>query len=423
MNIKKTLISVGLFAALVAVSLIAQADFVSQTAIVAGVDVLAKSSSKLPNQKLVLTENVAGAINDQFGTTEKRQIVLSLDNGAKFVSATATWKQEDNTDISIPITSVDDDGNLIIDGIQLNEATSLNDSLDGLTLGGVLTVEDIFIDTTKTEIGKEVKISLNTDLTTATGATFQPLKIANVVDYLVDYDVDIKNASGTVPKFKPDNMGYIRDIIITENVAGAIATERAPNALTMTLPSDWIFVNATNATTAPFSGHGTHTATPAQSGWYSTGNTGGIYGPNKAGIDGFFLDCKEGDTDTAKCSFTDFTNPSTESILYIDVEGDNENPGTIILGGGGQKPNQTDKNLGNMQIKVPKNASKGEYFATLTVKLVNGEVKTQKLKIAEVAPNGINATVVDFKTDKFDLEPVKDTTIPEYPKISNIRYI
>jgi hypothetical protein len=251
MNIKKTLISVGLSAALSAVPLIAQADLISQTAITAGVDVLAKSSSKLPNQKLVLTENTAGAVNEQFGATPK-QIVLSLDNGAKFVDNTnteVTWPKTD-TAIDPSKINVDTDGNLVIDGITQN-TNALS----------VLTLRNIYIDTTSTPIGSEVKISLNTDLTTATGAAFPALKIATVVDS----DVEIKNASGTVPKFKSELSAEILDIIITENASGAIATERTPKTIVVTLPSDWEFVNATNLTDAPFSGHGTHTAYPAQS--------------------------------------------------------------------------------------------------------------------------------------------------------------
>jgi hypothetical protein len=406
MNIKKTLISVGLSAALSALPLIAQADLISQTAIVKGVDVLAKSSSKLPNQKLVLTENTAGAVNDQLSTSP-RDIVLSLDNGAKFVSATVIWKAQIDEATTVKdnklIAKPDDDGNLVIKGIILNIGASL----------GILTVRDIFIDTTKTEVGKVVKISLNTDLTTATGTDFPALKIATVVDS----DVVIKNASGIIPKIQPGRTGYIRDIIISENASGAIATERTPKTIVMTLPSDWKFVG--KDAEAPYSGHGIHTATPAQ----KTPALTATEGPSKNDIDGFFLDCKEAESDTTKCKFhvdgddTTFQNPSTESKLYIDVDGGNENPGKIVLGGG-KKPteNNTDKNLGDMQVKAPKNASKGEYFATVTVELFNGKVKTKKVKIAEIVEPGIKATVVDFKTDDFDLEPVKDTTIPEYPR-------
>lgn len=394
MNIKKTLITVGFSAALSAVPLIAQADLISQTAITAGVDVLAKDSSKLPNQKLVLTENVAGAVNEQFTDAESKEknIVLSLDNSAKFVSADATWGTNNCTSCDLN-TSVDDDGNLIITNLGLN----------GSAGAYVLTVRNIFIDTSKTEIGKEIKISLNEDLTTATGAAFPALKIATVVDS----DVKIQNASGSVPKIKPDTSsteGYIRDIIITENASGAIATERTPKTITVTLPTDWTFVNT-----------GTHTATPAQTGWTSSAATGD--GPNQASIDGFFLNCKESETETANCSFTDFVNPSTESKLYVDVDGANENPGKIVLGGGGQKPSpNTDANLGNIQVKAPKNASTGKYYATVTVELFNGNVKTETVEIAEIVEPGITATVVDYKTDKFDTDPTADTTLPEYPK-------
>jgi len=388
MNIKKRLISVGLSAALSAVPLIAQADFISNTAIEAGVDVLAKSSSKLPNQKLVLTEKIAGAVNDQFINNENKTIVLSLDNGAKFLSATVTWKAGAGTtsaDISSPITpnpTVDDDGNLIIDGIQLNTAAS----------AGVLTVRDIFIDTTKTEIGKVVKISLNTDLTTATGASFPALKIATVVDS----DVEIKNASGIIPKFKSELEKEILDIIITENASGAIATERTPKTIIVTLPTDWTF------TTTP-DGHGTHTAYPAQTGVTAT------TGPNKAAIDGFFLDCIEGTTDTESCTF-DVGSQNTTSQLIVDVDGANDNPGKFTLGGG------TTANLGNLKIKAPTNAATGDVFATVTVELFNGTTKTKQLKIAEVVEAGIKATVVDFTTQAFTLEPVADTTLPSYPR-------
>ncbi len=398
MNIKKRLISVGLSAALSAVPLIAQADFISNTAIEAGVDVLAKSSSKLPNQKLVLTEKIAGAVNDQFINNENKTIVLSLDNGAKFLSATVTWKAGAGTtsaDISSPITpnpTVDDDGNLIIDGIQLNTAAS----------AGVLTVRDIFIDTTKTEIGKVVKISLNTDLTTATGATFPALKIATVVDS----DVEIKNASGIIPKFKSELEKEILDILISENASGAIATERTPKTIIVTLPTDWEFVNATNATNAPFSGHGTHIAYPAQAG--VTGVTG-TTGPNKAAIGGFFLDCKEGTTDADPCTF-EVGSQNTASQLIVDVDGANDNPGKFTLGGG------TTANLGNIKIKAPTNAATGDVFATVTVELFNGTTKTKQLKIAEVVEAGIKATVVDFTTQAFTLEPVADTTLPSYPR-------
>jgi hypothetical protein len=443
MNIKKTLISVGLSAALSAVPLIAQADLISQTAITAGVDVLAKDSSKLPNQKLVLTENTAGAVNEQFGDNDKKKIVLSLDNGAKFVKRTGTaatggtsvtWSIN-NTSLPPPpppppeinfssddaepadtdyYLFVDTDGNLIINGITLNNSPSL----------GVLTLRNIYIDTTSTPIGSEVKVSLNTDLTTATGAAFPALKIATVVDS----DVEIKNASGTVPKIKPDNDGYIRDIIITENASGAIATERTPKTIIVTLPSDWTFAGKTetiadNKTVVNYSGHGTHTATPSQytannsSGWESTSSTGdtdniatGNQGPDKAGIKGFFLNCKENSDDTKECSFTDFSDPSTDSKLYVDVDGGNDNPGKITLGGG------NTENLGDMQIKAPKNASTGKYYATVTVELFNGNVKTEKVEIAEIVEPGITATVVDYKTDKFDTDPTADTTLPEYPK-------
>jgi hypothetical protein len=411
MNIKKTLITVGFSAALSAVPLIAQADLISQTAITAGVDVLAKDSSKLPNQKLVLTENTPGAVNDQFDDstddTHKKQIVLSLDNGAKFVKAKATWKtgtvNVPNSNVISDYIIADEDGNLVITGIFLNEGTQ----------AAILTIREIFIDTSKTEVGKEIKISLNEDLTTATGAAFPALKIATVVDS----DVEIKNASGTVPKIKPDNDGYIRDIIITENASGAIATERTPKTITVTLPTDWTFTGtyAANETTGKLTGHGTHTATPAQTDWTSSSATGN--GPKKANIDGFFLNCKENTDDTQECSFTDFSDPSTDSKLYVDVDGGNENPGKITLGGGGQKPSpNTDANLGNIQVKAPKNASTGKYYATVTVELFNGNVKTEKVEIAEIVEPGITATVVDYKTDKFDTDPTADTTLPEYPK-------
>jgi len=382
MNIKKRLITVGFSAALSAMPLIAQADFISNTAIVKGVDVLAKESTKLPNQKLVLTENVAGAVNEQFVNNENKKIVLSLDNGAKFVSAKVTWKEgagTSSTDISTATTSVDDDGNLIIDGIQLNEVAAT----------GVLTVRDIFIDTTKTEVGKVVKISLNEDLTTATGTDFPALKIATVVDS----DVEIKNASGTVPKFKSELEKEILDIIITENASGAIATERTPKTIVVTLPTGWTF------TTTP-DGHGTHTATPEQ--------TPAGTGPNTAGINGFFLDCTEGNTDADPCTFN-IGSQNTTTQLIVDVDGANDNPGKFTLGGG------TTATIGDIKIKAPANAVIGDVYATVTVELFNGTTKSKQLKIAEVVNAGIKATVVDFTTQAFTLEPVADTTLPEYP--------
>lgn len=394
MNLKKTLITVGFSAALSAVPLIAQADFISNTAITAGVDVLAKDSSKLPNQKLVLTENVAGAVNEQFEDTESqtKTIVLSLDNGAKFVKAKITWgpsncsgtssnacKKDDDQFITV---TDENDGNLVITGLAVNATVNPY----------VLTVKDIFIDTSKTEIGKEIKVSLNEDLTTATGAAFPALKIATVVDS----DVEIKNASGTVPKFKSELAADILDIIITENAAGAIATERSPKAIIVTLPTGWTFVN-----------HGTHTAAQAQ----STGVTGttGTNGPNKASIDGFFFDCNEGATDADPCTF-DVGAQNTSTQLIVDVDGADDNPGKFTLGGG------TTATLGDIQIKAPANATAGDVYATVAVELFNGETKTKQLKIAEVVNAGITATVVDYTTTTFTLEPVADTTLPEYPK-------
>ncbi len=221
MNIKKTLISVGLSAALSAVPLIAQADLVSQTAITAGVDVLVKDSASLAGQKLVLTENVAGAVST--GT-----IVLVLDNSAEFVSAKvkASTITIDNNDTVITATT----GKLII-----NVTTVGTDSL------GTITLSEITIKTSSSSVGAEIKISKDSS-STATGAEFPALKIATIVDP----SVTIENTSGTTPSFKAGLAVDLLDILIAENAEGAIDTldddnNSVTDAITVTLPSGWTF--------------------------------------------------------------------------------------------------------------------------------------------------------------------------------------
>jgi plastocyanin len=219
MNIKKTLISVGLSAALSAVPLIAQADLISQTAITAGVEVLVKDSASLTGQKLLLTENVAGAVSA--GT-----IILVLDNSAEFVAGTATGNQVGASANVI-------DGKLKID-VTANSGTSL----------GTITISGLTIKTSSSSVGAEIKISKDSS-STATGAEFPALKIATIVDP----SVTIENTSGTTPSFKAGLAVDLLDILIAENAEGAIKTTDA-EAITITLPSGWTFDGTPTIATA-----------------------------------------------------------------------------------------------------------------------------------------------------------------------------
>jgi plastocyanin len=230
MNIKKTLISVGLSAALSAVPLIAQADLVSNTAINAGVDVLVKDSASLTGQKLVLTEkSVIGAVSA--GT-----IVLALDNNAEIVSATTAAT-------GMTLSDSVSDGKLTITITAVNTSTSL----------GTITISGLTIKTSSSSVGAEIKISKDSS-STATGATFPALKIATIVDP----SVTIENVSGTIPSFKAGLSVTLLDILISENAEGAIDTlddenNSVTDAITVTLPSGWTFegtptIAASNAT-------------------------------------------------------------------------------------------------------------------------------------------------------------------------------
>jgi len=210
MNIKKTLISVGLSAALSAMPFIAQADLISQTAITAGVEVLVKDSASLTGQQLVLTENLVGAVSA--GT-----IVLILDNNAEFVEGTAIGT---GLTASASVTS----GKLTIT-VTPNAGTSL----------GKITISGIKIKTSSSSVGSEIKISKDSG-STATGATFPALKIATIVEP----SAKIENASGTTPSFKAGLTAKILDIFITENAEGAINTT-ADDGIIVSLPTGWTF--------------------------------------------------------------------------------------------------------------------------------------------------------------------------------------
>jgi hypothetical protein len=222
MNLKKTLISVGFSAVLSAVPLIAQADLTPAAAVKDGVEVLVTDSTVISGQKLVLTENVAGAVSA--GT-----IVLALDNNAEFVSATVAGWGTNGGEVTSAVT----DGKLI-----LTVASSS-------AVANTITISAITIDTSKSAVDTDINISKDTT-STATGADFSATKIATVVEP----SVTITNVSGTVPSFKPNYSTDILDILIKENAIGAInADGTVTDEITISLQSGWLFDVDSNAGT------------------------------------------------------------------------------------------------------------------------------------------------------------------------------
>lgn len=329
MNLKKTLISVGFSAALSAVPLIAQADLTPAAAVKDGVEVLVTESTVVSGQKLVLTENVAGAVSA--GT-----IVLALDNNAVFASATVVGWGAGGTEVTSAVT----DGKLIL------TVTGSSSVANNITISGIT------IDTSKSAVGTDIKVSKDTT-STATGADFSAVKIATVVEP----SVTIANVSGTVPSFKPNYSTDILDILIKENAIGAILNDTVTDEITISLPSGWLFDVDSSAGTPT----GSLTLTEAAE-----------TGLNKKTVD--------------------VTAASTTAASQITL-------GSTT----------------NLKVKAPSSATNGDVNATITVKLSNSTSKSETIKIGEVTDPGIKATVVDKSVTAFNSEPTADTTLPEYP--------